>query len=332
MILEGRYRNSRAYYVAHRIPAIDIKMSKTLAGQTSPIVSVIIPTYNREAFLREAIASVQSQTMQDFELLVIDDGSTDGTDELGAALGESVRYFYQPNRGVSAARNAGITRARGALIAFLDSDDLWQPNKLAHQVAWLQAHPDIMLCHTNEIWLRDGRQLNQKRHHRKSGGWIYPLCLPRCVISPSAVMIRKALLEMVGCFDENLPVCEDYDLWLRITSRFEVGFIDEPLIVKRGGHADQLSRREWGIDRFRVTALMKILARGRLHDNWQQQTVNELIKKCTILAEGCRKRDKREEARGYEEIISQAAALRANSFCKERVPGSAGKTPAYGLG
>lgn len=260
-----------------------------------PLVTVIIPTYNRAAFVAEAIDSVLAQSERDFELLVIDDGSTDETQRVCEAYGARLQYFQQEHRGVSAARNFGIAQARGSFITFLDSDDLWQKHKLRQQIAWLNAHPEIMLCYTNEIWIRRGVRVNQKKLHQKAGGWIYPLCLPRCIISPSSVLMRRELFEHVGTFDESLPICEDYDQWLRVAARFEVGFLDEPLIIKRGGHADQLSHSEFGIDRYRVLALQKILRSDVLREEWRVQTQAMLEEKQRILALGYGKREKSNE-------------------------------------
>jgi len=266
------------------------------------LASVIIPTFNRAAFLREAIDSVLAQTEKDFELIVVDDGSTDATRDVVESYGERVRYFFQLNAGASAARNCGIKNARGKLIAFLDSDDLWLPQKLARQIAWMKAHPEIMLCYTDEIWIRRGVRVNQKKIHVKAGGWIYPLCLPRCIISPSSVLMRRELFEAVGVFDEQLPICEDYDLWLRAASRFEVGFLAAPLLVKRGGHADQLSHREFGIDRYRVTALMKIYEQEELRVEWRRLTAEMIGEKCDVLANGFRKRGNIAEADFYANL------------------------------
>ncbi len=274
----------------------------------TPLISVIIPTYNRAAFLREAVASVWAQTETDFELLIVDDGSTDATPQICAAWGAQVRYLRQPRRGVSASRNHGLRAAAGRFIAFLDSDDLWAPEKLARQRAWLEQHPGVLLCHTNEIWIRNGRRVNQKNIHRKAGGWIYPLCLPRCVISPSAVFMRRELFEAVGEFDEDLPLCEDYDLWLRVTARHEVGFLDAPLVIKRGGHADQLSRSEWGLDRYRVRALLKMLHHGGLPAEWQQATLAMLLQKSHILAQGYAKHGKTLPAIFYAYLIEAFGA------------------------
>lgn len=254
-----------------------------------PEVSVIVPTYNRREFVREAMASVYAQTCLDFELLVVDDGSTDGTAEVMREFPDA-RYLWQENRGVSAARNAGAAASRGHLLAFLDSDDLWQPSKLATQVAFFQAHPEAQICQTEEIWLRNGTRVNPHHKHRKPSGDIFARSLELCLVSPSAVMLRRAFFEQCGGFDENLPACEDYDLWLRIAVMEPVHLLDEPLVIKRGGHADQLSRQFWGMDRFRVKALCKLLDSGVLFPEQRQQTVATLHAKCAILAQGARKR------------------------------------------
>lgn len=274
---------------------------------------MIIPTFNRAAFLREAIDSVLAQTEKDFELIVVDDGSTDATRDVVESYGERVRYFFQPNAGASAARNCGIKNARGQFIAFLDSDDLWQPKKLSRQIAWMKAHPEIMLCYTDEIWIRRGVRVNQKKIHAKTGGWIYPLCLPRCIISPSSVLMRRELFEAVGVFDEQLPICEDYDLWLRVASRFEVGFLVAPLLVKRGGHADQLSHREFGIDRYRVTALLKAYEQGALRGEWRRLTAEMICEKCGVLANGFRKRGNIADADFYAKLKTKFSATRSDA-------------------
>jgi glycosyltransferase involved in cell wall biosynthesis len=258
-------------------------------------VSVIIPTYNRRDFVREAIASVLAQSYQDFELIVVDDGSTDGTEDVVHEFPQA-RYVWQENRGVSSARNAGVALSRGALLAFLDSDDLWQPSKLVAQVAFFDEHPDARICQTEELWLRNGVRVNPRGKHRKPSGDIFAASLHLCLVSPSAVMMRRELFEQMGGFDESLPACEDYDLWLRIAVREPAPLIEEPLVIKRGGHADQLSRRFWGMDRFRVAALCKLLSSGILSVEQRRLTEAVLLSKCRILAAGARKRGKDGEA------------------------------------
>ncbi len=267
-----------------------------------PYVSVIIPTYNRADFLKEAIESVLQQTYQGFELLVIDDGSTDHTRELVSRYGKQAVYIFQEHQGVSSARNRGIRLSDAEYVAFLDSDDLWLPAKLERQVAILDQHSDVPLCHTEEIWIRRGVRVNQKKKHQKYGGHIFPYCLPLCVISPSSAMVRRSLFEEIGYFDETLPACEDYDLWLRITTRYPIHFIDTPLIMKRGGHDDQLSAQYWGIDRFRIQALEKLLQIGELTSEQREQTLQELRRKCEIMANGCVKRQKIKECEHYRQL------------------------------
>lgn len=268
----------------------------------SAAVSVIIPTYNRAALLQEAIDSVLAQTYRDYELLVVDDGSTDQTRRLVESCGARVRYLFQANRGVSSARNLGIASSSGAYLAFLDSDDLWLPQKLEQQMQMLEHAPQIPLCHTEEIWIRRGVRIYPKKKHKKYAGYIFPYCLPLCVISPSSVVIRRSLFDAVGDFDETLPACEDYDLWLRITKDHPVHFIETPLLIKRGGHADQLSQKYWGIDRFRIQALEKLLHSQQLSREQYDQTLQELRKKCAIMATGCFKRQKLEEGRYYSSL------------------------------
>ena len=262
-------------------------------------VSVIIPTYNRAQWLPEIINSVLRQTFPDFELIVVDDGSTDETAQVLREFSESIRVIHQQNRGVSAARNRGIHESKGELIAFLDSDDLWKLRKLEVQVGYMHAHPQVMICQTEEIWIRRGVRVNPAKKHKKYSGWIFEKMLPLCIVSPSAVMMRKSLLDEIGMFDESLPVCEDYDLWLRVGLRYPIMLIEEPLIVKRGGHDDQLSHQYWGIDRFRVQSLQKLLDSGQLNDPQRIAVLAELDKKCNILANGCMKRGKKKDVQYF---------------------------------
>jgi glycosyltransferase involved in cell wall biosynthesis len=266
-----------------------------------PRVSVIIPTYNRARIIEEAVDSVLAQDYKDFELIVVNDGSTDNTSEVLAPYGDDVHVLSQENKGVSAARNRGITEASGKLIAFLDSDDLWLPQKLSMQVEFFDQRPDALICQTEEVWVRNGIRVNPKQRHKKPSGMIFKPSLKLCLVSPSAVMIRRDLLDRAGGFDETLPACEDYDLWLRISCRFPVFLIETPLIVKRGGHDDQLSKRA-GLDKFRIQAIVKIIKTGILSEDQRQEALIMLQNKCGIYAAGCRKRGKQEEARYYEAL------------------------------
>lgn len=271
-----------------------------VGGAGTPKVSVIIPTFNRGWALRESVDSVLEQEYDSFELLVVDDGSTDDTGEILAQYGTKLTVVRQENRGVSAARNAGIAASSGALIAFLDSDDRWLPKKLSEQVLFFDERPDALICQTEEIWIRNGVRVNPKKHHKKPSGEIFEASLSLCLVSPSAVMMRRSLFSEVGLFDEKLPACEDYDLWLRIGCRHPIHLIDIPLILKTGGHEDQLSRAP-RLDRYRILSLEKLLSDGGLTEWQAAAAVKKLIEKCAIYAMGCRKWGRQEEADHFEE-------------------------------
>ncbi len=276
-------------------------------------ISVVIPTHNRQHLLERALRSVMAQTAQPLEVIVVDDGSCDGTRDTLRLKFPHVAYLYQPNQGVSKARNTGIAIAQAPWIAFLDSDDEWLPEKLQRQYQALQTNPEYNLCHTDEIWIRGGRRVNAMRKHQKYGGFIYDKCLPLCAISPSAAIIHRDVFTQLGAFDEFLPACEDYDLWLRICHKYPVLFIDEPLLVKYGGHEDQLSRRYWGMDRFRIQALCKMLSEPGLTPENYRLTVAMLQEKCTIYIQGALKRGKRAEATYYQRIVADYCQLRMSN-------------------
>ena len=265
------------------------------------MVSVIITTYNRRGFLKEAVLSVLNQEYKDKEVLIVDDGSTDGSRQ--EIEGLPVRYIWKENGGISSARNKGIELSKGEYVAFLDVDDLWIKAKLSEQMARMKEQ-GAFISYTDEIWIRNGKRLNQKLRHRKYSGHIFERCLPLCIISPSSVVIEREIFDRVGLFDESLPVCEDYDMWLRISARYPVLFIESPLIVKRGGHADQLSRSYEAMDRFRVQSLINILRSGILDEGMKTAAEKELHEKCRILAIGAKKRGKIEEAEYYTQLAS----------------------------
>ncbi|HAR97155.1 MAG TPA: glycosyl transferase [Deltaproteobacteria bacterium] len=269
---------------------------------SKPLVSAIITTFNRRAFLREALNSVVSQDYRHIEVIVIDDGSKDGSFREARESSIPVRYVWKQNGGISSARNLGISLANGRYIAFLDCDDLWKKNKLTAQVEAL-AGSDVPLIYTNETWIRNGRHLNQKKRHAKFSGWIYPHCLPLCIISPSSALIERRIFDEVGLFDENMPVCEDYDLWLRITCRYPVLFLEDSLIVKRGGHDDQLSKSQEAMDRFRIYSLLKMLQEDLLPPELRRLTVEELARKSIVYAKGAEKRGRADEASHYLSLV-----------------------------
>ncbi len=268
-------------------------------------ISVILPTLNRCKVLKRALLSIYAQRHPIHEVIVIDGGSTDGTQEMISDQFPECRYISEETKGVSHARNIGILQSSGDWIALLDSDDEWLPSKLTMQVEELATQPECRLCHTEEIWVRNGVRVNQMKKHAKSGGWIFRKCLPLCVISPSATLLKRSLLDEVGLFDEEMIVCEDYDLWLRICSQEPVAYVEQPQIIKYGGHEDQLSHQLWGMDRFRIRALEKIINSGQLKDDDKQAAIKTLTKKARIMANGAEKRGKYERAALYRELMKQ---------------------------
>lgn len=263
-------------------------------------VSVIIPTYNRAQRLGKAIDSVLAQSHQDFELIVVDDGSEDNTDELIENYNSDIVYIRQENSGAAAARNRGIEKARYNLLAFLDSDDWFAENKLKTQIEAMNRNPSCLISHTNEIWYRNGQILNQKLKHRKSSGDIFAQSLELCAVGMSTIMIHKEIFDRYGFFDEGYPCCEDYEFWLRISAEEKFLLVEEPLTSKDGGRDDQLSAiYRTGMDKFRIKAIMKTLASGRLTEEQTGIARRELERKCRIYGTGCIKHGRAEEGRYF---------------------------------
>ncbi|MEE9501364.1 MAG: glycosyltransferase [Candidatus Aminicenantaceae bacterium] len=283
------------------------------------MITVIIPTFNRARFLKEAVQSVLDQdyfrepdTTQLFEIIVVDDGSTDETGEVVQSFARDIRYIYQENRGVSTARNVGLQRARGDFIAFLDSDDLWKRDKIGIQMSLMNTVSRAMMCYTEETWIRNRIFVNPKKRHQKYSGWIFDKVLPLCLISLSSALFRREVFEKIGSFDENLPVCEDYDFGIRLAHRYPVYFLTRPLIVKRGGHEDQLSQRHWGMDRFRIKALEKALSM-HLSPHQRGLVQAEIVKKSLVLVNGFAKRGKTADAEKYRKLIDVYTSGRKDS-------------------
>ncbi len=267
-------------------------------------ITVVIPTYNRYTLLKRAISSVLAQTQSVDEIIIIDDGSTDNTPRIQNDF-LTLKYIYQKNKGVSSARNLGIKNAKNEWIAFLDSDDEWHKEKIAKQTAFHQTTPEILMSYTDEEWIRNAVRVKMPKKFQKYGGDIFDKCLSHCIIAPSAALVHKTLFEKVGMFDETLEVCEDYDLWLRIAFSHKVGLIDEKLITKYAGHEEQLSFKHWGMDRFRVEALEKLLsyAKSVASDEKYELIKAELLKKYALLLKGAIKYDKIADIKFYEKRV-----------------------------
>jgi len=273
------------------------------------LVSVIIPVYNRERLIKRAIDSVTAQTFQDLEIIGIDDGSTDNSrsvmNNLAATEPRIQILSLTENRGVSAARNLGINAARGEWICFLDSDDTWSENKLTAQLKLIKDTPECKICHTDEIWIRKGKRVNPMKKHAKPAGDIFLNCLPLCPVSPSTAMIHKSVFEERGFFDEDLPACEDYDLWLRFSAAYPFFLLEDKTITRYGGHPDQLSAKFWGMDRFRLIALLKIIEDPLLSEHKHRAVKEMIVTKANILAMGFAKREKIRLADMYRKLAQQ---------------------------
>lgn len=273
-----------------------------------PFFSVIIPTYNRADTIERAIRSVFTQSFTDFELIIVDDGSTDKTQEVLTFFAKNkpndvfIKLLRTENNGVSAARNYGVSHANGIWLSFLDSDDEWLTHKLQAQYDFIKANPDCKLVHGEEIWIRNGVRVNQKKIHQKEGGDIFQRATELCLISPSAVVIDSDTYIEHGGFREDFPVCEDYDLWLKITSVMPIGFIQTPIIKKYGGHEGQLSTKFKAMDFYRVKSLKWILENRDLSIEKKNKVIQVAIKKCQILLKGYEKHQN-------EENIPQVSAF-----------------------
>ena len=276
------------------------------------MVDIVIPSYNRGEFLKKAIQSVQNQTFKDWKLWVVDDGSTDGSFDTVVKTFSSSNFPMEfldikKNRGVSFARNQGIVRGQAEWVAFLDSDDEWLPDKLEKQLQFAREKPELPLIHCNEVWFRNGKPFPQKKKHKKQGGRIFVPSTRLCCVSPSAALLRRSLLEKLGLFREDFPVCEDYEMWLRVTSRYSVGFVEEALVIKRGGHGDQLSRRYPAMDYWRIKALTPYLKDKNLSQEERDQVKEVIMEKGRILLKGYEKHQNFKNKREVENILRMAA-------------------------
>ncbi len=278
-------------------------------------VSVVIPVYNRAWSIKKAVDSVLCQSHPAREIIVVDDGSTDETARLLQEYEDKIAVIsHRKNLGVSAARNTGIRAASGRWIAFLDSDDCWMKDKLLHQVDYLARHPFLEVLQCDEIWIRNGKRVNKCRHHEKRMGWIWDACVERCMISPSCVILEKAMLERYGLFDPEMAACEDYDLWLKIARYHPVGFNSDLDVIKYGGHEDQLSRKHPAMDRFRVYALIKAL-QDEQDACFAKRLRENICFRLSILAGGALKRGLAEDVAAYRRLADRV--LKGDVKCRD---------------
>ncbi len=279
-------------------PSINHGITWCMKKMEKKLVSVIIPTFNRAWTLKNAVDSVLAQDYEPMEIIVIDDGSTDNTKDLLESYNDSIQVLTQSNKGVSCARNLGIKHSCGEFVALLDSDDAWKKNKLSCQVDFFEQNPQALICQTEETWIRNGKRVNPKKKHKKPSGKIFEPSLELCLVSPSAVMMRKKLFDLKGYFNEDFPVCEDYDLWLRISAEHPVFLIDTPGTIKYGGHKDQLSAYH-SQDKYRIASIINLIQGKTLSREQEKAASKVLEKKCLIYGNGCLKRGRKQEGAHY---------------------------------
>lgn len=276
-----------------------------------PLVSAIIPSFNRAELTLRAIHSVLNQSYQNIELIVVNDGSHEDYLTVQQILEEKKGiYLETENQGVSAARNLGIELSKGEYIALLDSDDEWLADKIYKQVEVISENPKYPIVQALERWNRNGKIITVPKHLSPAHGESFKKAVDHCCIGPSSALIRRELFNEIGLFDPCLRICEDYELWIRILDKYPVFCIQEELSIKYGGHTDQLSRSEVGIDRFRVYALIKYLMNA--NDLEKISIVKQgIMKRLKILISGAEKRgliDRVQEYKGLFDIVDKSSS------------------------
>ena len=264
-------------------------------------IAVVIPVFNRHSQLKMAIDSVLNQSYKPTEVIIVDDGSDPSID----GFDDRVNVIrIDANKGVSNARNVGMSYSKSNWIALLDSDDIWHKNHLRELVDYLNQNPLCRFLQTDETWVRSGKHFNKKAYHQKPSGWALEPSLERCLVSPSAVIVHRQLLDWYGMFDSTLSVCEDYDLWLRLLRYVPVGLVNKVTMTKYGGHSDQLSEAYPAMDRFRLQSLINAYNNEQL-TGFKQLFSNQLLKKLTVLKNGANKRQQTVDVLYYDSLIDQ---------------------------
>lgn len=274
-------------------------------GKGKMKVSVIIPVYNRANMIAEAVSSVLTQTYTDLECIVYDDGSTDGSyDAASSIVDERLKVLTGRNRGVSTARNRAVEESKGEFIAFLDSDDLWLPEKLSRQIEYMESG-NYLISHTDEAWMRNGRRVKKGKRNRKIEGWIFKESLATCLISPSCTVISRKVWDECGCFDEKMPAYEDFDLWIRICMKYPVGLINDELTIRNGGREDQLTSRIGYPDLYRIYSMLKLLKYSGLPRVRRNEIEDEIERKLGYFCSGSLKRGKQQDADVVQKTVRQ---------------------------
>ena len=269
------------------------------------LVSVIIPVYNRYEQLTEAVESVLRQTFQNYEIIIVDDGSEDERIEW-FSISNGLKYYKTEHTGMPGfVRNRGFEIARGNYIAFLDSDDMWNIYKLERQFQYMDKHPEYRIMHTKEIWIRNGKILSQSKQKHKREGDIFKDGLKKCIVGPSTVLLESSLFEEFGGFREDLEIAEDYELWLRVLSKYEIGYLDESLIIKRDGDWAQLSKKYDYIEIFRIKGLKDLVENGYFEEKKMAEARKELMRKIEIYMKGVKKRGKKAEYEKWKKYLEK---------------------------
>ncbi len=261
-------------------------------------ITAIIPTFNRADFLPKAIESISNQNYKIDEVIIVDDGSNDNTREILKNY-KDLKIISTKNSGVSYARNRGIKMAKNSWIAFLDSDDTWMKVKIKKQIDFHTKNPDILFSHTGERWVRGGKEIKYPKSLKKPHGDCFLQNTSTCKIAASSVLMNKSIFEDIGYFDESMRVCEDYDMWLRVSYRYKIGLIPEQLITKYAGHS-QLSSTIFAIDRYHIYSLLNFL-----DTDFKDEIKKEIEKKCNILEKGAFKHNNQEILKMVRDIQSQ---------------------------
>lgn len=278
----------------------------------SPEVSVIIPVYNRPVLLEQALFSVQEQTFSDYEVIVADDGSDAPLLAGNIALEIPFRHLKLPHCGrPGAVRNAAVQEARGRYIAFLDSDDSWQPEKLALQLDAIKAS-DCRWSHTRETWLRGDTIVSQRKQRHKREGDIFEDALVKCIVGPSTLLMERSLFIETDGFDSDLEVAEDYEYWLRVLDNNPIQYVDRELTIKQAGDWDQLSAKYGQIEIFRLLGLVNLLINRSLSDSRMELASESFVKKLAIFINGAKKRNRMEIAAPLDSILSKLESVSIN--------------------
>ncbi len=257
--------------------------------------SVIIPVYNRKIMVLKAIESVLNQSYLPLEIIVVDDGSTDGINNL--TWDPLVKYIRINHCGFPGhVRNSGALIAQGDFLAFLDSDDVWDKDKLMFQKQFLENNPEFVFVHTKERWLMNNNLVSQRKRKHKREGYIFEDCLKSCILGPSTSVIKKDVFWELGGFDPKIEVGEDYDLWLKLSNKYPIGYIDKELIIKNAGHPNQLSFKYPYIESIRINILENLISKNIFSSINQNLALTELKNKYNIVIGGLEKKGLIQEA------------------------------------